>query len=515
VAAEAGLDFSAGITDRTPLDIAELMGGGCGFVHANEDAWPDIVLAGYRGCALYLNRGGQRFENATQGSGLDRLAGAWHGVAAGDYDGDGLSDLMLTGHGRLALLRGLGGGRFADRTAAAGLRQGRWTTSAAFADVNGDGWLDLYVACYVRFEPGMPEFYESEGALLTLGPDAYPAEKGVLYVNRGDGTFADRTAEAGLLDTHGKGLGVAFADPDNDGDSDLYVANDQVPGDFFVNDGRGRFRNVAVENGTALSAAGTRQAGMGVAWGDSNRDGSLDLAVTTFAREPCSLYAQEDDGRFVEAGVRTGLAQPSSPWVKFGIMFGDWDNDGRLDLMMASGHVQDQADRIDPHPGYAQPTLVFHRRNGVYEEVSDRAGEPFRRRIVGRGLAVADFDRDGRLDAVVGNLKGPPLLLRNESDAGNWVFIRLRGAGPNTAGIGAQLRARVGGRVLLRRVRSDGSYLSAMDPVARFGLGGQKVPLDVDVRWPDGARQRVRITDLNRHWVLHHPRTGRPAELEK
>jgi hypothetical protein len=506
MAAAAGLTFQAGIQGKTPLNIVEISGGGAGFLDADGDGWPDIVLAGYSGCALYRNRGGGRFENVTAGSGLDRLSGAWQGVACGDYDGDGRTDLVLTGHGHLALLRSKGGCRFTDVTRAAGLTLDRWSTSAGFADVNGDGWLDLYVACYVEFRPGMPEFFEGPEARLTIGPDAYDAQKGVLYLNRGNGRFVDATRAAGLLAAHGKGLGVAFADYDDDGDSDLYVANDRVPGDFFRNDGKGHFTSVGAENGTALSAAGNRQAGMGSCWGDYDGDGRLDLVVTTFSQEPKALYRQQEGGLFVESGTAAGFSQTTLPWVAFGVMFADWDNDGWLDLMVANGHVQDQADRVNLELGYRQPTLLFRNRgNGTFEDVSGTAGEAFLRRIVGRALAVADYDRDGRPDALVGNLAGPPLLLHNETPAGNWVAVRLRGRPPNPEGIGARVRLSAGTRTQIREVRADGSYLSASEPIAHFGLGAEPGPIQLEIRWPDGTRQHLENVPANSLVEAHQP----------
>ncbi len=505
VTQEYGVSFHAGPSPKSPLNIVELMGGGVGFVDADGDPWPDLLLAGYSGCALYRNENGKYFRDVTAQSGLAALGGGWQGVASADYDGDGRPDLVLTGHNRLALLRSLGNARYEDTTVSSGLSRSGWHTSAAFADVDGDGWLDLFIGRYVDFRAGLPEFFETPRARLTLGPDAYAAQTGVFYRNRG-GRFQEATAAAGLDRAQGKVLGVAFGDADGDGDEDLYLANDRVPGDFFRNDGKGRFRNIGVENGTALSFDGNRQAGMGVAWGDYDGDNRLDLVVTTFAGERKGLYRQDASGMFEDQSVPAGLLRPTLPWVGFGVALRDWDNDGRPDLMLANGHVQDQVEQADPSASYAQPLQVFHNLgNGRFGDASAGAGTVFRRPLVGRGLAVADFDRDGRLDVLVGNLADAPRLLRNESRSGHWLAVRLRARDRNTSGIGCRIIVRAGGKTRLQEVRADGSYLSASQAVAHFGLGDATGPPQVVVRWGAGRVQHLESADLDQEIEIRAP----------
>ncbi|MGV3724133.1 MAG: FG-GAP repeat domain-containing protein [Actinomycetota bacterium] len=250
---ELGLAYRYGQGGSSPFNIVELMGAGAGFLDFDNDGWLDIVCAGMPHSALFRNEEGRRFVDVTAKSGVGRRGGRWYACASADYDNDRFVDLFLTGHNLTALFRNQGDGTFNDVTDTAGVRLQRWASSAAFADVDRDGDLDLYVGCYAEFGPGSAEFLTSRGVRLGLGPDAYPAQKGVLFRNDG-GRFRDVTASAGLEDVHGKALGVAFADADGDGDDDLYVANDQQPQDFMLNDGRGRFRNAALESGVAFSS---------------------------------------------------------------------------------------------------------------------------------------------------------------------------------------------------------------------------------------------------------------------
>ncbi len=490
VAEECGITFVCGITDETPLNITRMVSGGAGFLDYDQDGWPDLVLAGVKGVRLYQNQEGKTFRDVSSGSGLDRISGEPQGVASGDFDGDMLPDLLITRYDGVALMRNLGRGRFANVTERASLDLRGWTTSASFADVNGDGRLDLYIGRYVRFEPGMPEYQQDGDAMLALGPDAYPPLQGALYLNLGNGKFREATRDAGMADAHGKTLGVAFADYDQDGDQDLYLANDQALGDFYLNDGKGRFRNVAVENGTAASVSGRRQAGMGVDWGDYDGDARFDLIVATFYNEPKSLYHQDAGAVFSERGQTAGLLRSVLRGTAFGVAFEDWNNDGAVDLMVANGHVQDQLDRVDPDTGYRQATQVFLNDQRSFREVSAAAGPAFAQKIVGRALAAADFDRDGRRDAVVANFAGRPLLLRNESAAGHWITFRLQGKGANRQGVGAVITVESGGRRQVCSVQTGRSYLSAFPPEAHFGLGAE-TEATAEIRWPDGSVQRV------------------------
>jgi len=495
-AAALGVRFQCGLSDVTPLNITRMVNGGAGWLDYDSDGWPDLLLSGLRAVRLYHNERGRTFRDVTAGSGLEPLSGEPQGATSADYDGDSRPDLLVTLLDGMKLFRNVGAGKFQDVTRAAGLSLHGWATSAAFADVNSDGRLDLYVGRYVRFAPGMPEYQVDGDAQLSLGPDVYDAEQGRFYLNVGDGRFREATRMSGLGDAHGKTLGVSFTDYDADGDQDLYLANDQALGDFYQNDGRGRFRNVGLENGTAASGSGRRQAGMGVDWGDYNRDGRLDLFVSTFYNEPKSLYRQDAGGVFTEVAQSAGLTLPQLRGTAFGVAFADWNNDGIEDLMLANGHVQDQLDRVDAATGYRQRAQVFLNHNGMFQDVSAGAGPAFEQKIVGRALAVADYDRDGRLDAVIANFAGPPLLLHNESTSGNWLGIRLQGKSPNQEGLGALIRLTSGGVTQIRSVQTGRSYLSAFPAEAHFGLGTE-TRASAEIRWPDGQVQQVADLKLN------------------
>jgi len=476
VAAEMGLDFVCGVRDKTPLNIAETLGGGAGFLDYDGDTWPDLVLCGPAGARLYRNEGGTAFRDVSA-TVLGRVPGFLQGVAAADYDGDGWTDLLFTSRGGVRLLRNLGGRRFGDATAAAGLVTGGWTTSAAFADVDGDGWLDLYVGRYVEFRPGMPEFSSVRGAQMPLGPIAYRAQRGSLFLNR-RGRFVEGTAAAGLADTRGKTLGVIFQDHDGDGDPDLYLANDQELADFYLNDGRGRFRNIAVASGTAAGPTGAPQSGMGVDWGDFDDDGKPDLIVTTFHNEPKSLYRQLTPESFAEVSRISTEPYLALRYTGFGVCLEDLDGDGRLDLVVANGHVADQADVGQPEYGYRQPLQFLHNVGGRFREVT--AGVGFDRKLVGRALAVADFNRDGRQDLLVADLGGSPVLLRNDIAAAAGFSVALRQPGANGAALGARVSA--GGRT--REVWTGRSYMAAFCPEVHFPAAAARETLRV--RWPDG-----------------------------
>jgi hypothetical protein len=484
---------------QPPLNILEIMGGGAAFLDFDGDGWLDVLCVGQPHPALYRNDHGKRFVDVTAASGLGRQSGRWFGCATGDYDNDGRVDLLLTGYQRSALFHNRGDGTFTDVTTAQGLRVPYWATSAAFTDVNRDGRLDLYVTCYVDFKSGMPEFTKIQGVELSLGPDAYPAQRGLLFLNDG-ARFRDATQASGLAAAHGKGLGVAFADADKDGDDDLVVANDQQPLDYFENDGKGRFRSVSLENGTAFSSEGLRQGGMGLSFGDYDGDLQLDLFVANFADEPKSLYRNLGRGAFEAAGNRAGVAQTTRPWVAFGTSFADLNHDGQLDLALVNGHVQDAVQQVDRGNTYPQkPQLFLNSGSGRFREVSTAVGPDFPRPIVGRALATGDFDNDGDLDLLAADLGGSPHLYRNENgnQSGNWLLLQLEGKASNRMAIGAQIELIAGGMHAIGEVRTDGSYLAASDSRVHFGVGKSKQIDVLNIQWPSGKRQTLRSIRVN------------------
>ncbi len=486
VAREMGVDFRCGL-EKSPLNISEIMGGGVALTDLDEDAFLDLVLVGPAGIRVYRNERGERFVDVTAGSGLTRLPTLPQGVASADTDGDGRSDLLVTSFDGVRLFRNLGGFKFGDLGAASGLDCGGYCSSAAFADADGDGILDLAIGRYVRFAKGMPEFGEQNGAQITLGPTSYPVERSVFYRGLTGNRFREASAAVGMADNHGRTLGVIWEDFDLDGDQDLYLANDQSLADMYLNNGKGRFRNVAMERGTAVSGAGAHQSGMGADWADVNNDGRPDLIVTTFYNEAKSLYIQEEGGLFTEASALRGLAQPVLRYTAFGALFADLDNDGILDLGIANGHVADQFDRVSASVGYRQPTQLFlGSPGGRFSEAE--ASPDLRQKLVGRALAAGDWDRDGRVDLVVGNLDGAPLILRNESPFRPWVGIRLRDTRRlNHDAIGARLVLTTDQGTQLRTIQTGRSYLTAVPPEAHFGLGSAR-PISLQVTWPDGTK---------------------------
>ena len=492
-AAEAGLSFRWGHGGRSPLNILDTAGGGCGFIDYDGDGRLDIVLVG-KTVALYHNEGSGRFRDVSAGSGLT-VHGTLMGVAVGDFDNDGKPDLFITGYGVERLYRNAEGtGVFEDVTARSGIRArspASWATSAGFADLDGDGRLDLVVCHYVLFTPKLREFCDypatpSGRVRAACPPLYYEPQKTAVYRNRGSGRFEDVTAR--LPPGHGNSLGLAFADYDDDGRMDFYVANDGQPGDLYHNLGGWKFENVGARSGTAYTQDGRDQAGMGADWADYDGDGRLDLIVGTFQDEPRSLYHNEGGGLFTYASYLAGIGDLTKSRLAFGGGFIDYDNDGFPDLLFANGHVQDTIARMRPGVTYAQTLQLFHNDgNGAFSEVGNQAGEAFAKSIVGRAAAFGDYDNDGKLDALIVNLEGAPLLLHNETaNSNHWVGIRLVTASGK--------RDAIGGRVVLEMVKgrsiaesqSCRSYLASCDPRVHFGLGAESRISRLKVRWPSG-----------------------------
>lgn len=495
VAAEMGLTYRYAHPGASPFNILQVTsGGGAAFLDYDGDGWLDILCVGWPRPALFRSEQGKRFVDVTAAAGLKCPEAIWSGCATGDFDNDGAPDVFLTGYERTALFRNRGDGTFADVTEQAGCRVSRWTSSAAFADVDRDGFLDLFVGRYLRFERGMPEFETVRGVKLSLPPEAYAADRGVLLMNRSGRSFRDATAEAGLAAAQGKVLGVAFGDPDQRGWDDLYLANDGRMQDYYRNQGKGRFRSFSGRNGTGFESDGGPQGGMGVDFGDYDGDGRLDLFVANFADEPKSLYRNLGDGLFEHAAHRAGLAQSTRPWVAFGAKLFDADNDGVLDLAVVNGHIRDLIRQVDPGNSYRQAAQFFRGvGGGRFEDLSESVGPDYRRPIVGRGLAVGDFDNDGDPDLLAADLEGPPLLLRNDLQIpASWLTLHLVGRRSNRMAIGARVELLAGEQRQVREVRTDGSYHSAHDPRVHFGLGAAQRVREIRIRWPSGKRQVLR-----------------------
>jgi enediyne biosynthesis protein E4 len=439
----------------------------------------------------FENLGGGAFRDATERSGLGD-PGYGMGVAVGDVDGDGRPDVHVANFGPDRLFRNLGEGRFEDVTGPARVGDTRWGSSAAFGDFDRDGDLDLLVANYLDFTLATHrDCTAANGIPVYCDPDAYGRVGSVLYRNAGDGTFEDAT-EASGVGLPGKALGVVFADLDLDGDGDLYVANDGIENFLFRNDGRGVFEEDGLVSGAALSDRGFAQAGMGVTAGDADGDGLPDLFVTNLSGETNAYYRNLGPGGFVHRSQAAGLGAPSLLDTGFGAEFADFDLDGDLDLLVANGHVLDNAERVSDVLRSRQPHRLYRNDGGIFREATAEAIPPEAAEGFGRGLAVGDFDGDGLPDAVVSHCGGAPFLYRNASGGGaRGIQIRLVGTRSNRDGIGARVEARVGERLLVREVVGGGSYLSHSDRTILLGLGSAPEAREVTIRWPSGAFQRL------------------------
>jgi hypothetical protein len=516
----AGLSFVTTYGDPgTSTYILETTGAGAAFLDFDGDGRLDIYLVNGRTLrpdgepprsALFRNQGDGRFGDVTARAGVGR-SGWGQGVAVGDVDNDGAVDLYLTFFGENVLYRNNRDGSFSDITASAGVAAGGWSTSAAFADYDKDGDLDLYVARYVDFDleraplPGSQPNCRYAGLPVMCGPRGLPGGRDLLYRNNGDLTFSDVTAAAGELDREAyRGLGVVFGDYDDDGWPDLLVANDAHPNLLFHNEGNGTFTDVAFEAGVAFDEDGRERAGMGVDLGDYDNDGRLDVVITNFQGEPNALYRNLGRGLFQETTWPSGLGAPTLPYLGWGTRFIDFDNDGWSDLLFVNGHVYPEVDRHGLEETFAQRTLVFRNRgDGRFADVTAAAGPALAVRRAGRGAAFGDYDDDGRVDVLITGLNEAPALLHNETTpAGHWLSVALLGRRSNRDGIGSRITLDAGGQRQVREVHADGSYLSQSDRRAHFGLGQAVSAASLEVRWPSGVVDRLSNVPADRRlWI--------------
>jgi len=432
-----------------------------------------------------------RFTDVTKASGIV-TPGYGMGVTAGDFDNDGWVDLYLTKFDASnQLFHNNRDGTFSDVSTSSGTDERSWSVSASFVDVNRDGWLDLYVGNYVRYslEKSTPCFGTS-GALDYCMPQAYQPLQDRLYINRGNGTFADASAKSGIAREYGPALGVSTADFNGDGWMDIYVANDGKENQLWINKHDSTFENTALLAGVALPLSGKAEASMGVDAGDFDDDGDEDLFVTELTSEGSNLYVNDGAGVFDDRSTPSGLSTPSVPFTGFGTAWFDFDNDGQLDLLSVNGTVQiieTLSQAKDPLPLHQRKLLFRNLGGGRFEEVSDRAGEVFKLSEVGRGAAFGDVDNDGDIDVLIGNNNGPARLLVNQTANGHhWIGVKLVGVGGRDM-VGARVEVvRKGAPSRWRRSRADGSYASANDPRIVVGLGESSDRPDVRVTWPDG-----------------------------
>jgi len=462
------------------LDVYFLQG-------ASLPGWDkDIILEN----KLYRNDG-KKWTDVTKKSGVgDKNYSI--GCACADYDNDGDTDLYVTNYGPDVFYHNNGDGTFTDVTLDVGIDNPHWASSAAFFDSDNDGWLDLYVTNYVEFSiesnPWCGEPVQGERAYCD--PDYFEGVEDIFYHNDGQGNFSDWSVRSGINKARGKGLGVVPGDIDNDGDMDIYVANDKVMNLLFINDGLGHFTEKALFTGVGFNENGRAEAGMGVDFGDVNRDGWLDLFVTNFSGETNTLYLNEKNGFLVDATSRTGLGHPSINLLGFGTKFVDLDLDGWLDIFIVNGHVIDNIKLFNRDYTHAQQKQIFiNQGNETFLDQTKSIGGDLLKPAVGRGAAFGDIDNDGDIDIAISNNNGKANLLLNEGKPkGHWIGFQLEGKTCNREAIGSKLKITTDSGIQVAWVNPAASYLSSNDPRVLFGLGPDEMVTSLEIQWP-GSRK--------------------------
>ena len=526
-------------SDPSKRYIVESMSGGVILIDYDRDGWPDIYFTNaptvdqaIKGVtapgALYHNNHDGTFTDVTAKSGLNTPCYG-SGGAVGDYNNDGWPDLYLTCLGGNVLYRNNGDGTFTDVTEQAHVRDGRYSTGAAFGDYDLDGFVDLMVVNYVDFHLndmpsfGSASFCKYRGIDVQCGPRGLRGAGDSLFHNNGDGTFTDVSKAAGVSDPDGYyGLGVVWADFNNTGRPDIYIANDSTPKYLYKNLGNGKFEDIGLQSGTAVSEDGSEQASMGIALGDYNHTGRPSIYVTNFTDENDLLYRNQGNWDFDEVSYPSGVALPSLPWVKWGTAFVDFANDGWLDLITVTGHVYPQVDQLPSGGGYRQPKLLqMNQKDGTFCDASDEAGPALTERRVSRGLAVGDLFNDGNMDVVIEDLDGKPMILRNHGVPGNhWVSFELDGTKSNRLALNARIKIVAGGMTQTDEVHSGGSYLSQNDLRIHFGLGSATKIDKVEIHWPSGLSEVLTNLSADHHYnVLEgkgvvDPSVARPAPIK-
>jgi hypothetical protein len=510
----AGIHFKHNLGDLELSNIAEATGPGCCVFDYDNDGFPDIyfvngrwhpdisdnrgrTLRGKLKNALYRNRGDGTFTDVTDKAGV---AGTEDGygmaASAADYDNDGDLDLYVLNYGRSVLYRNNGDGTFTNVTEKAGLGSPGWALAAPWFDYNGDGFLDVFVVHYLEYDKGA---FQRTGAYYKAdnfpGPLSYPGLPDRLYRNNRDGTFTDVTKEAGLWEPTGRGMGAVACDLDGDGDVDIYVTNDAMPNNFWVNDGKGHFQDMAVETGTALGEGGQGVSSMGPFVADVDRDGLLDILVPDMGYS--SLMLQARKGFFHDITAQAGVAVLCGQYTGWGGLLNDYDNDGYVDLFIANG---------DPHHLYLEESVMARwDGKGKFIDMARQSGDFFEHKYVGRGAAFADFDNDGDIDVLMNVLNGTPRLLRNDGgNRQNWLKVVPVRKDTGMVALGGTVTVKAGGLTMVQPVAAVNGYLTSSDPRPHFGLGKAAQAESVEILWPDGQRQVLKNVAANQILKLTH-----------
>ena len=481
----------------------ETVGSGAAFFDYDSDGFVDIYfvngadLPGFNSPIpptnrLYRNNADGTFTDVTEQAGVgDTGYGA--GCAVADYDNDGDLDLYVTNFGANVLYRNNGDSTFTDVTQHTGVGDNRWSLGCAFADYDNDGFVDLYVTNYIDFHFETHTSCTQKGVATYCPPESFQGAPDILYRNNGDGTFTDVTTVAGVYNEDGKGMGVVFGDYDNDGDADCYIGNDAGENFLYQNRGDGTFTNVGWMAGVEADENGNVQGTMGVDFGDYDNDGLLDLIAINYQQQPNALYRNDNGNFFTDVSFVAGMAD-SLPYVGWGVDFFDVDNDGDKDLLIANGHLQDTVEKYDDTTTYAQRNhLLINNGRGDFTDESVKAGSALQSRKVSRGIATADYDNDGDLDVLISNANGSPQLLRNDGgNQGNWILIHTIGTRSNRTGIGTRVKIQTDNLTQIDEVRGGSGYLSQNDLRLHFGIGTHKRIDRIEVRWSSGVVDIIR-----------------------
>ncbi len=519
VTRRAGIDWTHQNGATPDKYLIETMGGGAAFFDFDNDGWLDIFLVDSGSHprstqkrparnALYRNNQDGTFTDVAEKAGVLGREGCYgNGVAVGDFDNDGWSDLYVTCFGSNLLYRNRGDGTFEEVAGKAGVTVGKWSSSAAFFDADNDGDLDLFVCLYLDWSLGNNPWCgeRKEGYRSYCHPDFFQPTPSRLFRNNGDGTFSDVTAPAGV-DIPGKALGVVTGDVDGDGNTDIYVANDAVANFYFHNRGGGAFEEKGLLSEVAYGSSAKAESGMGTDFGDFNGDGLLDLIVTNIDYEMNNLYSYSKDGYFNNDTVPAGLGQAALLFSGFGVRFVDFDNDGDLDLVILNGHPLDNINMYRDGVTGSETPMLFENRDGRYISVADQAGEVWKKPVNGRALASGDFDNDGDPDFLfVCNGQRPELIRNDTRNPNAWVGFKLVGVKSNRDAVGATLVLKTNRRTLTRQRQGGGSYQAAHDARVVFGLLPGEQPESLSIRWPSGIAQEVDALQLRRYQTINEP----------